>query len=1133
MLLKRLIKLTLLIFFVTLYLNFYILAWAGPKTIQKLSNTRLYNKVYTLCIGIDKYWSGQIDELKYAVSDAKAMASLFKEHYNYYKVEKLLNNEASKDIILKKLKSYKDILKKEDALLIFFAGHGQTVENESYGRTGYLVPFDAELNISDTRDPEQWKDEAISMFALGEITLQINARHILMIVDACYSGFLGKRSGLENRPDYQQLILHPSRMVITAGTEDQQSWESDKLKHGFFSSAIIEELRQNRAAGATEIFVAVRSKVSKMTNKRMLPQLREIIIGNGEFVFLPKSISDDKITESLMMAEKFARKRGAKSTKLKDLFEIFEAFDYQYSNDAPKLEKKWKKKKKRFEDNSMLGDPLAMASLFHYYRKRLFNDKDKKMAYSWAQKAYDTGHPSGIHALAICYLEGIKVVQNRPAAIKLLEEANTHKFPLSQYQLANLTLSDFSNKVFGNQKQFSKEKKEQLLTLFTNAANAGLSSAQYELGLVLKNGLAGIQKDLNASFQWFQKAAMKQNLLAYLELGKIYYNGLENIIKQDFEKAKYYLLKAAECGNDEAKRQLAGFYLGLQNFDIGIPKDFTKAKLLLESASEQGNSRAMVDLATEILIKGKGVPKNYDKAFEYLTRAARLNNGYAYVGLGNIYYDGIYKEKDVDKAIANWKKAGELGAQEGFINSYIYYKYENNYSQAILNLLKAKEINDNEDIRYKLDYYKYYKTKIYERTIKLFQEEKEERLDLKEQTQSDHSNYEKLGHSDDVITTIIDSTNKYIVSGSYDNTIKIWELDSGNLLNTLTVDILNFQITPNGKFVVSKFGDKKLKIWELYNAKLFKTLTINSKKISSFQIVPNGKFIVLNCDYELNIWALDSGKLNTLSEDCLNCQYKIDQKGEFVVALKSNRCIYVWELATGLLLNTVVNPTIKIWGETLHYLIESFMIDSIGKVIIAGEIEHSFHTRLINETTSEKIDKALSYLDLSLRDHLILSSIKIKDNIKSFATDPTERYVIGIGKEKLFIIDCKNDKIVATINDEFDEFVDLKSKYVVTKGNRFIKKWDLMTGNLLKSIKINYCCSRISISYKYIVGASGNNLYIWSLATGLLLKKIENVHYLKIHDFRIDATDKYIVTGGDDNKVKVWDIQTGKIKMAL
>ena len=42
-----------------------------------------------------------------------------------------------------------------------------------------------------------------------------------------------------------------------------------------------------------------------------------------------------------------------------------------------------------------------------------------------------------------------------------------------------------------------------------------------------------------------------------------------------------------------------------------------------------------------------------------------------------------------------------------------------------------------------------------------------------------------LGHTDKVTTVAISPDGKYIVSGSSDNSIKVWELSSGRVVQTL------------------------------------------------------------------------------------------------------------------------------------------------------------------------------------------------------------------------------------------------------------------------------------------------------------------------------------------------------------
>lgn len=68
---------------------------------------------------------------------------------------------------------------------------------------------------------------------------------------------------------------------------------------------------------------------------------------------------------------------------------------------------------------------------------------------------------------------------------------------------------------------------------------------------------------------------------------------------------------------------------------------------------------------------------------------------------------------------------------------------------------------------------------------------------------------------------------EYLISGSRDKTIKIWESKSGCCVITLLghdnwVNDLAFH--PNGKYLLSASDDKSIRIWDLSNGRCYKKL---------------------------------------------------------------------------------------------------------------------------------------------------------------------------------------------------------------------------------------------------------------------------------------------------------------------
>ena len=74
------------------------------------------------------------------------------------------------------------------------------------------------------------------------------------------------------------------------------------------------------------------------------------------------------------------------------------------------------------------------------------------------------------------------------------------------------------------------------------------------------------------------------------------------------------------------------------------------------------------------------------------------------------------------------------------------------------------------------------------------------------------------GHSKSVKSIAISSDSKYIVSGSYDKTIKIWNLESGQEIKTLkghSESVNSVAISSDNKYIVSGSADNSIKIWNI------------------------------------------------------------------------------------------------------------------------------------------------------------------------------------------------------------------------------------------------------------------------------------------------------------------------------
>ncbi|GAB1538581.1 hypothetical protein NUACC21_12430 [Scytonema sp. NUACC21] len=102
------------------------------------------------------------------------------------------------------------------------------------------------------------------------------------------------------------------------------------------------------------------------------------------------------------------------------------------------------------------------------------------------------------------------------------------------------------------------------------------------------------------------------------------------------------------------------------------------------------------------------------------------------------------------------------------------------------------------------------------------------------------------GHNDWVNAVALSSDGQYVVSGSFDNTIKIWELATAKEIHTLTGhnhSVYAVALSSDGQYVVSGSDDNTIKIWELATAKERVTF-IGEGSISCCAIAPDNTTII-------------------------------------------------------------------------------------------------------------------------------------------------------------------------------------------------------------------------------------------------------------------------------------------------
>lgn len=191
----------------------------------------------------------------------------------------------------------------------------------------------------------------------------------------------------------------------------------------------------------------------------------------------------------------------------------------------------------------------------------------------WLNVAVDSNLPEAIYELALCYMSGRGVTEDKTKALELLNEAAT--LGVSKANLS-LGLTYFKGADVPQDHQ-------KALDYLLEAAEDGEVKAQDLVSSYYLSGWAGIT-DEDAGLYWMKKAALQGSMHSLHNLGEVFLQGLYEEEK-NLEAAFACFQLAAEQGFVASDYHLARFYLSGSIVD----KDKEMADMLLKKAARGGH----------------------------------------------------------------------------------------------------------------------------------------------------------------------------------------------------------------------------------------------------------------------------------------------------------------------------------------------------------------------------------------------------------------------------------------------------------------------------------------------------------------------------------------------------------------
>jgi WD40 repeat protein/serine/threonine protein kinase len=372
-----------------------------------------------------------------------------------------------------------------------------------------------------------------------------------------------------------------------------------------------------------------------------------------------------------------------------------------------------------------------------------------------------------------------------------------------------------------------------------------------------------------------------------------------------------------------------------------------------------------------------------------------------------------------------------------------------------------------------------------------------------------------IGHANYVSSVCLSADCRFALSGSWDNTLKLWDVATGQCLRTFighAGSVLSVCLSADRRFALSCSSDSTMQLWDVATGICRHTFMGHTGPVQSVCLSADGQFALSGGnDKTLKLWDIATGKClytfmghtDWVNSACLS----ID--GQLAVSASYDSTLKLWNIVTGKCLHTFIGHADSVHSNTLS---------TDGQFVLSGS-----HDETLKLWEFGEIDHYLAPLQLSL---VLTSEISLSRELAY--KQKLAQTVREIKKENYIVVAqyLREARAIDGFNRHYRAFDYWTVLYIHLPRKAFIQGWGntKITGHT-GSVSSVYLSSdgQFALSGGFV----DKTLKLWDMESRKCLCTFTG-HTSGVLSVCLSADGRFALSGSIDRTLKLWDVATGQ-----